>query len=631
MPRKYTKRNEAYWNHKSKAFQVQNSINNVSFENRSVTDDRPSQVRAENASAISSYSLNAPKNLEPWELYQSVSPVRIAADAIGDTISAGSIRLYHNDREIVGGSLHSLLTRPNGYETQCDLLRASAINFVLYGEIAWHMITAQQETQDSSGKLLYSSDKPEFIYHISSQNLRVGKIRGHHDTQSPVAPPRSLADIMTWRHMRASWYEEIQDLYIAFTKNYNPNNVIRGSSVLDAIQNEANVYYRAGSYTKSFFYNNCSPSHIVVLPEGLPAAKLDSIKEHYEASYLGSQNAFRTHFVTGGKAVDVKKLSETPSEVDYTTLQAFNAEQIMAIIGVTPIVTGYTPRTRFQTADEEIEIFVSKTILPLSSTIARMISHQVANVPEWDWLSDARYEDGSTSSLSSLMQRSRAISAQVHELGSPDDEIVVVVDVDQIPIVRKQKQLALNQVSKMATELHMSISEAADFVGIELPPSPVRDVIWMPSGLRPAEDLLSKPEPEPVSTPEQDSDVQETAQDAPGSTEKEKTTDDTDEKPLSEDEVNAVTHLSKQISRAMFLLRGHVLTQLSGNKRLTIRGMEEVVDQVIPAFVLAPKIREIKAISRGRDDSKIRSFFNAQKPRHYRRLAEQIVRTIHND
>lgn len=182
---------------------------------------------------------------------------------------------------------------------------------------------------------------------------------------TPNGPPISLWPVPpTWvintptetaqkyRISFRGWQGEIPDTEILWLADANPLNPYgRGTGIANALGDELDTDEFAGKYTRSFFFNNASPS-ILVWPKGTDSASsgdIKAMKQRWLSEHQGFFKAYRPFF--SSREIDVKVISSTLNEMQITQLRSFERDMCLQTFGMPPEIFGVLENSNRATID----------------------------------------------------------------------------------------------------------------------------------------------------------------------------------------------------------------------------------------------------------------------------------------
>jgi HK97 family phage portal protein len=221
----------------------------------------------------------------------------------------------------------------NGYQSQQDLLEATASFLGLQGEYFW------EKTRNKAGKLTK-------LYGMNPVYVRVqpgGEYISQYVFDLPGQKPVPF---------------DPQD--VIFFKFFNPVNDYRGMSPLSAAREGVLSDLYAQQYNKNFFKNNATPRGVLETDKGLSNRALKRVKDLWQTVYGGIENAHKTAVLEEG--LKYKALSISPKDMEFLKLREFSREEILAVFGVYPVVLGLLKDASLANAMAQMTLFYQSTV-----------------------------------------------------------------------------------------------------------------------------------------------------------------------------------------------------------------------------------------------------------------------------
>lgn len=413
----------------------------------------------QSAAAVGSVTVQAAqatkKNVTPSEAYSFNIAVNAAVGAIMHQFGQAQGRLFNRGgEEINGGELYEVLKMPAPGMSYCRWIEDVA---------AWYNITG------------------EFA-------IRVGELEGNFPrTLTPLCPamlepekpvsPRSPGQVVQWRYVWADGATEyIRGDYLAFDRMFNPNPYsIRGLSplVVGAVQISGQI--AAEAYNKSFFDNGGIPSHLVVLPDGVPKQHREDFEKRYLSEYgRWNSNAHKV-MVVAGKDVDVKSLEEPFQDGAFMEMMKRGDLKVGQLYRVPAINMGIYDKTRFDTANEERKLFLEETLKPQAAVLSAAIQQQII---------DRHYRFSSVTvrrPRKGERTMGKAMDRMFEKARSerPDSPIIFCIDPDTLPVANDVALAKMEHVQKLRDATMISPADATEYVGLDIEDDrPERREIW---------------------------------------------------------------------------------------------------------------------------------------------------------
>ncbi len=504
-------------------------------------------------------------SLQPTQCYELSIPVRACIQAIATNICKAQLRIFDKltGDEVINGDLVDLFKRPaRGWGTS-RFLNDIVSFWLISGEIAINLLL------DSTKRSV-----------LGMMPLAPPRLR------TDGTPVKDVVDIKSWYY---TWDNGLIEIItpdsLVFAHNFNPSSHIRGSSLLIAGVNEASCGYFGMKYNKSFYENSSIPSHLLVVSEKLNRKQRMDLEERYfEQFNVFNGKAHKVMVVSGSEKVKIEKLeADQPKDGSFIELMQFSMAQIAALFKVPATEVGLYDKSRFETANVEREMFLENTLLPLMGVVNETFQDQIVDRYYGDSQGMIR---GKGLKIGKLLQKSlsSAINAQI---GS---RYIILLDPDSLPIMAKLQLDRFAAVKSLCDSARMSVNEACDFLGVEIPYSPLRDKIFIPNTYI---ELKEDAEPEVKPAQEIEPQVDETQQELiqQEETQSAASKSGTGEIETEQEQVEKKL-LIRQLNKALRELRKVTLINNTIGKTFRLNQADEILDvKAYPA--LKVKVRHI--------------------------------------
>ena len=511
--------------------------------------------------AVTVAALNARFNsLQPVQAYQLSIAVRAAISSIANQISRCPIRLFDRKSgdEIIDGDLFNILRRPSPGWSQHQFVEECISWYNIENEIAIMIVL------DQKGKpmgLLPICPTRLWVLEPSVINEIKQIEKWMYLWPSGMSPFAGIGQAQpTSAPIMGGSYNgynstTLDARQVIFYKGFNPSSHVRGCSPLITGVNELSTTYYAASYNKSLFVNGNFPNILVNVPETSSPQQIKDLEQRFQEEFsIFNGQGHKTLFIAGKKA-DVTTIGNGSKEGDFLGMQRFYMEQIFMLYRVPAIEAGFADKARYETADQERAIFLEQTILPQMNMFSEVLQHQFVN-PYYTFSDRKTLKRGNGKKIGKLMEKSLDYSLDQRV----ESDIVVVLDPDQLPIMSEIRKTQWNSIQKMCDTLHVSVNEAAENLGFELPYSKVRDQIYIPSSYQKIAES-----PDGVPQEEKKADLVQIEQ--------VEALDDTDE--LDSEDVDN----SKEFRKKELLTKLH-----SVNRKLRSKYLESIEDSKLPTL-----------------------------------------------
>lgn len=537
--------------------------------------------------------LNQYNSLQPVQAFEMSVAARKAVTAITTQCARATLRIFtESGDEVIAGDAFDFFQRPAPNWSTKRFLEYNCSNRLITGEMAISLLL----TLDGSRLLGAIPLAPNRLY--------------------PIDPttPNELIDIKTWQYtLNNGMCVQYPAQSVIFAPNYNPSSHVRGLSNFITGVNAVSVSYQALRYMKDYYTNNAVPSHIIVLEKGLSKQQREDWEERYLEQYATYNNQSQKVIVSSGTALDVKKLDSEQKTGEQLNLLNYSDDQIAKLFSVPPTIMGNFDRVRFETASIERAMFLEDSILPLLSVMEEVLQHDIM---------DRFFASTSNirgKSLKPIKKNLRDILDKRLNQKSYSG-YYVVLDPNTIPLMTQIQIDKFNAVDTLTQKGHMSVNEACEYLSIEIPYNPVRDKIYVNSGVQ--ELTLTQPD-EGVLPLRDETNLEVEALEH--SNDKQKRT----QAETSEDEKLEETKVVKALHNKYRQIRKQVLINNDSDKVYTLAEMDTLCkDLYLKCPALRKEIRKdlfvlkksLKTKTKEERPDAIREFYNQKKPSVLRKI-----------
>lgn len=242
--------------------------------------------------------------------------------------------------------LVKLLEQPNDYDTFTDITSEIITDLHIYGDAYLEVV------RDKATKL------PVAIFNVYCPSMRVrvdehGAILGY-------------IQKMNWN--KGAEFELYQIIHFRLI---NPGSEVYGLSPLESLIIAVETDLYAQSYNKDFFKNDATPRlHVDLGNCTLP--QLKRMREYWRTVYKGKGNAHKT-IVTEGNA-KITPIGTAPKDMEFLNQRKFNRDEILAVLGVPPIMVGVVESSNRANSKEQANAFKTEKIIPLQKMISAKLN-----------------------------------------------------------------------------------------------------------------------------------------------------------------------------------------------------------------------------------------------------------------
>ena len=565
-------------------------------------------------------------SMQPVQAYQMSIAARAAITAISNQISRCPIRLFDRKSgdEIIDGELFDIFRRPSPGWSQHQFVEEC---------ISWYNI----ENEISILIVLDNTGRPVGLLPICPTRLWVLDPAVVNETKEikqwmylwpsgsspfsgvgtaqPGNPPIVGGTILGYNSTT------LDARQLIFYHGFNPSSHIRGCSPLITGVNELSTNYYAARYNKELFVNGNFPHVLINVPTGQSEKQRKDLEQRFAETFsIANGQSHKTLFVSGTE-VKVNEIGTT-KEGDFLEMQKIYMQSLFMLYRVPAIEAGYVDRARYETADQEREIFLSQTLLPQIDMFSEVLQHQFVD-PYYTFSKRSTLKRGQGKSIGKLMEKSLDYSLNSRQ----ESDIVVVLDADELPLMSSIRATQWKAVRAMADSMQMSVNECAEELGYDIPYSKVRDQIFIPSTYQ---KIADSPEDDPKQITKDNLLLTEQFEDI-----------QTDEPKPHEDAVDTETNdvekksLQKKLHTFLHTLRAKYLKTLEVEAKVpTLAELDGLINEFGDYPALKKECRKdcfnirkiIKATTEAKDRVQmVKEYLNKKNTKYERSLVEKMI------
>lgn len=160
-----------------------------------------------------------------------------------------------------------------------------------------------------------------------------------------------------------------------FVLQTDPNSPVYGISPMEPILWEIRTDLAAMVSNYTIFQNDATPSAIYVFEDEMSADEQAKAIETLKAELKGAENRHKQISVKG--LVDIKTVSISNKDMEFTALRSMTTEKVCAAYGVPKSILGYTDAVNLANGEEQTKKFWESTIEPLEEVIADFINRRL--------------------------------------------------------------------------------------------------------------------------------------------------------------------------------------------------------------------------------------------------------------
>jgi HK97 family phage portal protein len=252
--------------------------------------------------------------------------------------------------EIDDHILLDLLYDPNPFMTKDEFIEMTVLHMELAGESFWYIF------RNSAGV-------PIEIWPLMPNLVQIKK--------DPVKFIAGYAYITPGGNTLVIKPEDI--IHHKYT---NPNDLYRGMGTVQAASRAIDTDSHAADWNRNFFYNSASPDIVLEADGTLSDDTWKRLKEDWESSYKGTDNAHRTAILEEG--LKVKTISLAQRDMEFLEGRKFNRDQILALFRVSGAILGIQENSNRATAEAAEFTFAKRVIRPKMQRLVSRITQDLA-------------------------------------------------------------------------------------------------------------------------------------------------------------------------------------------------------------------------------------------------------------
>lgn len=153
----------------------------------------------------------------------------------------------------------------------------------------------------------------------------------------------------------------------------------RGTGTARSLADELDTDEMAAKFTRSFFQNSARPD-LLIFGEGLTEPDVKRLKIEWNQKLRGWARAFSAHFLN--RKVEVKELSRSLKELEFTELRKFERDTMVSVWGLPPEMLGILQSSNRATIDAADFLFGKWVLVPRLEAIRMTLQERL--VPDFD-------------------------------------------------------------------------------------------------------------------------------------------------------------------------------------------------------------------------------------------------------
>lgn len=207
--------------------------------------------------------------------------------------------------------------------------------------------------------------------------------------------PRTMAAVIDPNGNVIKWIQQVglesvtfePDEIVHFTTIPDPNSPVYGISPLESIMWEARTDIAAMISNYSLFMNDATPASMYVFEDAMTDKQVAAAIEKIKEQVRGVGNRHKSLGMKGLK--DIKTISITNKDMEFTVLRKMTTEKVCAAYGVPKSILGYTEDVNLANGQEQTKKFWEGSVGPQEEAEAEWVNRNV--LPKLG-ISDIRWE-----------------------------------------------------------------------------------------------------------------------------------------------------------------------------------------------------------------------------------------------
>lgn len=167
--------------------------------------------------------------------------------------------------------------------------------------------------------------------------------------------------------------------FIVHAKNFNPLSDTRGLSVIDVAQNPILLNYYMHRHNSLFFKQGANPGMVLTSPNKLNADSRQAIIDQLDSKYSGVEKSHKAMLADSG--LTPHKIGIGAKEGEFVGLANLSRDEIVALLGVPPMIMGINEFAHYANAEQQMRIFYQQTVKPITTLLVDAMNTQM--LPIW--------------------------------------------------------------------------------------------------------------------------------------------------------------------------------------------------------------------------------------------------------
>ena len=173
---------------------------------------------------------------------------------------------------------------------------------------------------------------------------------------------------------KATRYSVPQEDFIYFRNPKLINPYTRGFGHTQAIGDEIEIDEYMSKYNKRFFYNDATPS-LLIIADGANKADRERLRQEWKSKYQGGINAYEPAFFSQDLRVEI--LKQSMKEMDFIESRRYIRNSNIEHYGIPKEIFGITENANRSTIDVAEYLYMKYVIRPRATNIQQAINNQL--------------------------------------------------------------------------------------------------------------------------------------------------------------------------------------------------------------------------------------------------------------
>lgn len=253
-----------------------------------------------------------------------------------------------DEEEVEKPNLYRNLYEANKEENWNDVIRGTGADLDIYGAAYWEKL---------------------------GESTIVGVSRVNPSTMKPLIK-KSTGEIVGFQQkLPGGQKKTFQREEIVYFTTYNPDNDLKGLSLLEVARYSIMTEIKANEYLAAFFANNALPAAILATEQQLQDNDLRKLKRWWDRLFKGTSKQHKVGFIDKGLKPYV--LGYNNQELALKDIREESRRDIAASLGVPPALAGAWEAANYAASSEQRQSFYTETIIPRAEYMASVINAEL--------------------------------------------------------------------------------------------------------------------------------------------------------------------------------------------------------------------------------------------------------------